>query len=237
MSTEITFTPGVLGTECFATYQLMYNAMIERLSGTLPDASVKYIISDTAPTADDQDKLWIKTSSGGPVRPFIFYNGAWSWPHPVPNDPTRIQIYKGTAASIDTLDGGVAGAVGAASGPFWEIDTDLSAKFPVGVGTLASGTAIAEGGTGGEENHTLVQAELPDHSHTFTLNRYSLSDSSNPPPNQLLASNIAPTTPDTPHPTPDVSVTGGGSDEAHNNMPPYYGVYYIKRTARIYYTG
>jgi hypothetical protein len=235
MSTEITFTPGVLGTECFATYQLMYNAMIERLSGTLPDASVKYIISDTAPTADDQDKLWIKTSSGAPIRPYKFYNGAWSWPHPVPNDENRIQIYKGTAASIDTLDGGTAGTPDEASGPFWAIDPDLSAKFLVGVGTLASGTAIAEGGTGGEENHTLVQAELPDHSHTFTVNEFNNWDSSNASAAQLLLGDQAIQTANSS--TPDVSVSGGGSDEAHNNMPPYYGVYYIKRTARIYYTG
>jgi len=211
--------------------------MIERLTGTLPDASIKYIISDTAPTADDQDKLWIKTAAGAPIRQFIFYDGAWVWPHEIPAEDSRIQIYKGTAASVDTLDGGVAGVANAASGPFWEIDPDLSARLPVGVGTLDSGTSVAVGDTGGSAEHTLVQTELPDHSHTLTLSRYSLSNSSNPPPNQLLASNIAPTTPDTPLPTPDVSIDGGGSDEAHNNMPPYYGVYFIKRTKRKYYTG
>lgn len=234
MSTDITFTPGVLGTECFSTYQELYNAMIERLSGTLPDASVKYIISDTAPTADDQDKLWLKTSSGAPVRIFKFYNGAWVWPHALDPSDSRIQIYKGTAASVDTLDGGVAGTAQEASGPFWEIDTDLSARFPVGVGTLASGTAIAEGGTGGEDEHTLVQAELPDHSHSFTVNEFNNFDSSNASAAQLLLGDQAVQSVTS---TPSVSVSGGGSDEPHNNMPPYYGVYFIKRTIRKYYTG
>ena len=235
MSTNISLTMGTLSSTCYGSLQEHAVDLVSQMTGSVLDGSLKYVISATAPGADDQDKLWIKTSSGAPVRQFVYYNGSWVWPHHIPASDGRVIIYTGSAASVDTLDGGTSGTAKSASGPFWEIVTDMSGRFPLGVGTLDSGTAVAVTDTGGEEKHTLTQAELPDHTHDFTVREFNNFDSSNASAAELLlgdqnveSANSA---------TPNVLVDGGGSDEAHNNMPPYYGVYFIKRTARVYYTG
>ena len=235
MSTNISLTMGTLSKSCYEDLQEHAVDLVSQMTGTVLDGSLKYIISETAPGADDRNKLWIKTSSGAPVRQYIFYNGAWVWPHNIPAADGRVIIYTGSAASVDTLDGGTSGVAKSASGPFWEIVTGLSGRFPLGVGTLESGTSVAVTDTGGEEKHTLTQDELPDHEHTLTVNEFNNFDSSNASAAQFLLGDQAVQSANSSK--PNVTVDGGGSDEAHNNMPPYYGVYFIKRTARQYYVG
>ena len=235
MSTNISLTMGTLSKSCYEDLQEHAVDLVSQMTGTVLDGSLKYIISETAPGADDRDKLWIKTSSGAPVRQYIFYNGAWVWPHNIPAADGRVIIYTGSAASVDTLDGGTSGVAKSASGPFWEIVTELSGRFPLGVGTLESGTSVAVTDTGGEEKHTLIQDELPDHEHNLTVNEFNNWDSSNASAAQFLLGDQAVQSANSSK--PNVTVDGGGSDEAHNNMPPYYGVYFIKRTARQYYVG
>jgi microcystin-dependent protein len=235
MSTNISLTMGTLSKSCYEDLQEHAVDLVSQMTGTVLDGSLKYIISETAPGADDRDKLWIKTSSGAPVRQYVFYNGAWVWPHHIPAADGRVIIYTGSAASVDTLDGGTAGTAYTAAGPFWQIATELSGRFPLGVGTLDSGTAVAVTDTGGEEKHTLTQDELPDHEHTLTVNEFNNFDSSNASAAQFLLGDQAVQSANSSK--PNVTVDGGGSDEAHNNMPPYYGVYFIKRTARQYYVG
>lgn len=235
MSTNISLTMGTLSKSCYENLQEHAVDLVSQMTGTVLDGSLKYIISETAPGADDRNKLWIKTSSGAPVRQYVFYNGAWVWPHNIPAADGRVIIYTGSAASIDTLDGGTSGVANSASGPFWEIVTELSGRFPLGVGTLESGTSVAVTDTGGEEKHTLTQDELPDHEHTLTVNEFNNWDSSNASAAQFLLGDQAVQSANSSK--PNVTVDGGGSDEAHNNMPPYYGVYFIKRTARQYYVG
>jgi len=235
MSTNISLSMGTLSSSCFDSLQAMWVDGVSQMTGTVLDGSLKYIISETAPGADDQDKLWIKLSGGAPVRQYVYYNGAWVWPHAIPPSDSRLQIYKGSSADIDRLDGGSVGAVGSATGPFWEIDTDMSGRFPLGAGTLPSGTAVDSGTTGGSETVTLTSDQLPDHSHLFTVNKAVNGDDAAGPGELLMAERNIVTIPG--GATPDVSVTGGGSGQAHTNMPPYYGVFFLKRTARQYYAG
>lgn len=233
MSTNISLTMGTLSKSCYEDLQEHAVDLVSQMTGTVLDGSLKYIISETAPGADDRDKLWIKTSSGAPVRQYVYYNGAWVWPHHIPAGDGRLILYKGSAASVDTLDGGSSGTVKSASGPFWEIDTDLSGRFPLGVGTLESGTEVAVGDTGGEERTILQAPELPPHNHTLTVNKAVNNDDAAGPEQILMADRYIATV----SATPDVTIDGGGNSESHNNMPPYYGVYFIKRTARQYYVG
>lgn len=44
---------------------------------------------------------------------------------------------------------------------------DFRARFPVGVGTFAASGAVALGATGGEDKHTLVEADLGVHKHVY----------------------------------------------------------------------
>jgi microcystin-dependent protein len=246
MSTNISLTMGTLSKSCYGDLQEHAVDLVSQMTGTVLDGSLKYIISETAPGADDRDKLWIKTSSGAPVRQYVYYNGAWVWPHNIPAGDTKLQIYKGSAESVATLDGGTAGAVGSSSGPFWEIDPDLSGKFPLGAGTLPSGTEVNSGTTGGSETVTLTSDQLPDHGHLGeAYYRAQAGAASGTDPSGLaddtLHENAGHTTRATYNNFNKAGVITtsmtGTTGQAHNNMPPYYGVYFIKRTARQYYVG
>ena len=245
MSTNISLSMGTLSSSCFDSLQAMWVDGVSQMTGTVLDGSLKYIISETAPGADDQDKLWIKLSGGAPVRQYVYYNGAWVWPHAIPPSDSRLQIYKGSSSDITGLDGGSAGAVGSATGPFWEIDTDLSGKFPLGVGTLPSGAAVDSGTTGGSETVTLTSDQLPDHEHLGKA-YYRVSggtDSSDPSglTSDIVHENSAHTTNASfssfSHAGVQTTSTVGTTGQAHTNMPPYYGVFFLKRTARQYYAG
>ena len=86
---------------------------------------------------------------------------------------------------------------------------------------FAAGSGYAAGVTGGEYNHTLTMAEMPNHAHSI----------------HGVLSGISPMGGGTDH-TFSVSYTSlnersstVGGDLPHNNMPPYLVVYMWKRTA------
>jgi microcystin-dependent protein len=69
---------------------------------------------------------------------------------------------------------------------------------------LAGGTV---GATGGEENHTLTESEMPSHTHTIPGSSCFPYGST---PEVCVSGSIV---------TQNTGATGGG--QAHNNMPPY----------------
>lgn len=85
---------------------------------------------------------------------------------------------------------------------------DMRGRVPAGIG--ASGV-VNRGDIGGEQNHTLIVAEMPSHTHTSaTWNSYHANTSSG-------GGNTA-----------NDGITGlSGDGLAHNNMQPYLGVNYI----------
>lgn len=88
---------------------------------------------------------------------------------------------------------------------------------------LAAGDSHAAGSTGGEETHTLIKAELPDHTHTLKYTGQSVTEGVNAIRLYQAASNQY------------NAYSGGQSSDcegqAHNNMPPYLAVYTWRRTA------
>lgn len=101
-------------------------------------------------------------------------------------------------------------------------------RVPVGVGT--SDQAFAAGATGGESNHTLIIAEMPNHRHDMQRPAYFGGENSNdgsvykPGPNTSSFYNL-----NTSDARAQMMGTGGGG--AHNNLQPYVVVYMWQRTA------
>ena len=99
---------------------------------------------------------------------------------------------------------------------------------------LGAGDTYTAGNTGGEATHQLTKAELPaydlynaSHSHSITsTSGYNGKQGNNPAlnggNNQGSGSISVSAT---------IKVSSGGSNQAHNNMPPYLVVYMWKRTA------
>jgi microcystin-dependent protein len=138
----------------------------------------------------------------------------------------------GTAlADIDTLDGGEVGPITSFTGPMWERDTDFDAMFPIGPGTLPSGTVLAEGDTGGEEKHSLTIAEMPPHDHPLLVansNTGGGSDVQRLRPDSTLADSDA-----------NSGLRGGDPVTLlvapHNNVPPFRVRFFLRKTARTHY--
>lgn len=88
---------------------------------------------------------------------------------------------------------------------------------------LAAGSTYEAGRKGGEATHLLTTAEMPAHSHRYSV---TYGNAGNIPVGNSGNTSVAKSTTTT---TESTGTTGGG--QAHNNMPPYLAVYVWKRTA------
>lgn len=202
------------------------------------------VVSATPPA--DHTVAWLQLDSfGRPVRTYFFAQGAWLSQHPL--NPGFTMLWNQALPNFTTFDGGDANAApfGALSGQMWQVmATTLdglgtqvgAAQFPVGVGTFASSGAVAVGATGGEDIHKLTQPELFPHSHILhalrvqhgsvdtTVFTPSTGDSAQQPDGATQITGGDPTTGN-----PPTAALG------HNNLPPYFGVYFLQRTNRLFY--
>lgn len=228
--TLITLTPPSLPVGyCPLNYQTLANDIISGTQATFNSsignsffnygASTPALNNQVYPWLDENGEWWVRVS------------GYWARKNPIPANGPERRIFVGTAADVLSYDGGdgTATSTNVTSGPMWEVDTAFDARFPVGVGAFAaSGTVNVQGTTtttavAGEDQHTLTVPEIPAHTHNFFP--LVTADANNGGANGVqygTTANVA------------TSSTGGGV--AHNNLPPFYGVYFIKRTARVYYT-
>lgn len=132
-------------------------------------------------------------------------------------------MWKGSIASIPTG---------------WTLDTDLQDKMVIGAGNL-----YAYAATGGEVNHTLTEAEMPvhthvqnSHNHTQDAHNHGISTGSG----STGSGYVANTNNGTPGIVTDSKTAtnqaatatnqNAGSGAAHNNLPPYYAMAFIRRT-------
>jgi hypothetical protein len=210
---------------CPSTYQELADLLAPIYSVTINTNNTGIYVSATKPA--DTTLVWKQLdSSGNPVRDYVFVGGLWLSRHTL--ESGVIVEWDEALPNFATFDGGDANPLSAISGPMWEEVTELRARFPIGAGTLPSGTALAVGDTGGEEKHILTIPELPAHTHDGPANE---ADSTSGGDYHAAWTENDGTTPVLPPRA--TGSTGGGL--GHNTMPPYYTVYSLRRTARQFY--
>lgn len=219
---------------CPTNYQQLANDIISgtqaNFNSTIGNSFFNY--GPTTPALNNQVYPWLDENGNW----WVFSNGYWLRQHPIAAGSSERRIYVGNTTDLQTYDGGNTNAPSAWSGPMWEVDAAFAARFPVGVGAFAASGTVSVNGTttstaiAGEDQHTLVVGEIPSHTHQIidqyiNLTQRGTADTSafSPTNRSEGTANLLPTT-----------SSGGGA--AHNNLPPFYGVYFIKRTTRVYYT-
>lgn len=218
---------------CPTNYQQLANDIISgtqaNFNSTIGNSFFNY--GPTTPALNNQVYPWLDENGNW----WVFSNGYWLRQHPIAAGSSERRIYVGNTTDLQTYDGGNTNAPSAWSGPMWEVDAAFAARFPVGVGAFAASGTVSVNGTttstaiAGEDQHTLVVSEIPSHSHSMTWDSQDTSGG-----NQLKTLYYGPDA----NVVNDINKNTGnsGGDAAHNNLPPFYGVYFIKRTTRVYYT-
>lgn len=224
MSAVTITTSDVPASFCHGSWQTTWPALVALLSAELSGNVQTFNFGNVTPDAEDRDKPWFRVNADGtPDKLYSYSSGSWLALHPMA--PGLVLMYEGSEGSIATLDGGESGTVSASTGPFWERVTAMDARFPVGPGTTANGTSILIGDTGGADEVALTEAQLPSHSHTFNVG--ATGDDG-----QGTFIDVRLDAPNTPR---QKTTQPTGDDEAHTNMPPYRGIWFVRRTGRLYY--
>lgn len=187
--------------------------------------------------------------------------GHWVSRHRIAaSDPLRVVYDAPDLSAISTYDGGDAGAPGPASGPMWEQWTPITGRMPIGAGeipgsggvTVASQATQDSDGKSGEYKHVLTFGEMKGHFHGVGTD--GAPDGNDPP---IMISRTWSTAPESLTQRLEDSGGSGASwvdggsfssgtmgttnpldsgtaSDGHLTMPPYLGVYWIKRTSRIW---
>lgn len=154
----------------------------------------------------------------------------------VPSQPTSAKL----AAAVASIPaGGSSGGVPVGTIVIWSGTADnIPAGWQLCDGTngtpdlrdkfvLGAGTSHAVGETGGSEEVTLTVEQMPTHSHTLVNSGFLSSHtttSAKPPSSGAYNSNMM-------QGARDFSLKGSGASQPHPNMPPYYALCYIIKTA------
>jgi hypothetical protein len=220
---------------CPSSYQQLANDIIGGTQANFNSAigNSFFNFGPTVPALNNQIYPWLDNNGFW----WVFNGGYWARQNPVAAGSSERRIFVGTSTDVLSYDGGD-GTVYSGNpyaGSMWQLDNAFDARFPVGVGAFAGSGAVAVQGTTtstsvvGEDQHLLTTAEIPSHTHSMTWDSQDTSGG-----NQLKTLYFGP---DANVPNDINKNTGStGGDTAHNNLPPFYGVYFIKRTGRVYYT-
>lgn len=146
----------------------------------------------------------------------------------------------GSEVSIETynkLYNTIGATYGAATAGYFKLP-DMRSKFPLAAGD-GPGSSLSNrvlGQTGGEENHTLIAAEMPSHSHGVTDpgHTHTYSDVYRSGDQSVLIGTSTAADQDvttdnrtTGSSTTGISIQNTGGGQAHNTMPPFLVLNYI----------
>ncbi len=247
--TLLNILPGTMPVDCYPASADAFQKQILALArAVFPGTTAGVAIGDTAPT--DHTMVWAKTDASNNLIRFYTWGGTGEWVslYPVPASSNSIRmLWVGLESDLLTYDEGNGTNIDgtgttATTGAFWIVDHNFDGRFAVGsttgaVNPLPSGLVIPPGGTGGEENHSLSVAELAPHTHGLDV---FLTDKQGGGHNATPYTQEDPDVAQVPITLTTDSTGGTGSPPVvtpHNNMPPYEGAFYIKRTIRQYYVG
>lgn len=233
--------PSLRAGHCYANVQELVNDAIggTQVTFLIQTGQFLYNYGATTPTSDNRLWPWLRTTDG---RWYTFQFGMWCSPmDPSQREPSFRRMWKpahptpeSALWSVDGGDGTDPNTVPptATTGAAWRVDHDMDGVFPVGVGVVP-GTSPAQSitlhQTGGEYEHVLTQAELPD----INLDASIRSGTSDPQdPGATFLANPASSTLTPYH----LLVPLGGSGTPIINMPPFRGIYWAQPTARLFYT-
>lgn len=154
-----------------------FQDIVARIIGMFTNNLNGVIIADTAPGANDRDKLWFNTHSSDNNLYSWVTNIGWARKHPVPVGSVR-RFWFPLETDLTAEDGGNANAVADADGPFWQRDTTFDGRFPLAKGTIpgtnpavtvTDGETDDSAGHEGEYSHAITEAEggVRSHVHAF----------------------------------------------------------------------
>lgn len=179
----------------------------------------------STPPAENRDRPWIRVNSDGTDDgTWVFYNGFWVQKHPEATG--SVKMFEGALGDIEAFDGGEAGAITNITGPFWEEVTEMRARSPIHPGTLPSSTVINVGDNIGQEKVVMTLANLIEHFHnvkTWTSGATGgdggkILNEPDPGNESLVPS----------------EVEGSSPPDGMDNIQPSRGIFFIRRTARLY---
>lgn len=193
----------------------------------------------STPSLDNQIFPWFDQNGEW----WTHLSGYWARKHPVPAASSERRLWVGQLADVASYDGGDGTAYSGNNftGAMWEVDPAFEGKFIVGVGAFSNSGSVSVNGTttstgvSGEDKHELIISEMPEHTHQMDSKRVTDVQLFQ---NAVITMDVlgTTTTPSVVSDGPQYSGENSGSSVAHNNLPPFYGTYVIKRTGRVYYT-
>lgn len=196
------------------------------------------LIQADEPGVDERDKAWARLIGAELYleRIYIYANGDWTAPHPVPASSDYRALWVGSEPSLETFDGGESGVITATTGPMWLLDEDFEGRMLMMPGDIPGVTptkTLAVGENYGSGMTTIEQENLPDVDFDLNVSELSQQPGSGAQ-GGLMYQGPGTGSGDAANPT-NLIVNSGGDGTPINVVGPVRGIYLIRRSARTQY--
>lgn len=196
----------------------------------------------TVPDAENRGFPWLRTDGGDIDDWYVFSHSAWLAPFRwLYGDSNDRLLWIGNAANISTKDGGEAGVATPVSGPFWEIDTAFDGRSPMGPGTVPNAVpakVLAVTEAYGSGSYLQKETDVASHSHAFGAPDEIIHNNNVHTVNTGSGSTVGLFIGESGDANADLSVapsdSGGVDQTASPIVHPVVGIYFLKRTIRLF---